>query len=428
MPQLDLTKPLRPQLLASEGPVCLILTARLVPVGDTDRFQPAGFPEVGHVIYDAPRTAEDGRKFKEKVCIVDSPASMANHLEKVCLAGEGTIDLHPALNGLPHVVCVTDSEYETNDGEIVAKAGATKDSPVVSTLTEAHRLASDYFLDALKVTNGDPCEKTLREELREAFKIVEVKKDKTYFIPPATWWNIYKTIFNFDPNSLVHGVMFAKEQIKISRLLTAHMEAFGAARVGRSGVKFDRLGKTTSGQPIFAVDEETAEAIRATFILDLALLRSYGRDDDGTKGLTTPQKQLLLDLALWKISRMVKRPFRFRTQCFLQCKSVTVETEDGLIRLPAAANEESNDQPETNDTERKEKTETAAPDEAPVESMRAAEKLFEEVAVGNSIKACKFKDSTTRVYYPAGGDHGLFKAGKDDETGSAKKDAGEDNE
>ena len=80
-----------------------------------------------------------------------------------------------------------------------------------------------------------PASETLRDELRKAFKIIEVKKDKTYFIPPETWWDIYKTIFNLDPNSLVHGVMFAKEQIKISRLLTAHLEAFGAARVGRSG-------------------------------------------------------------------------------------------------------------------------------------------------------------------------------------------------
>ena len=420
MPQLDVTKPLQPQLLAADGPVCLILTAQLVPVGGTDRFQPAGFPEVGHVIYDAPR--KDGRK--EKVCIVDSPASMANHLEQVCLAGEGTIDLHSELTGLPHVVCVTDSEFETRDGEIVPNKGATKDSPVVSTLTEGHRLASDYFLDARKVTRGEPSEKTLREELREAFKIVEVKKDKTYFIPPATWWNIYKAIFNFDPNSLVHGVMFAKEQIKISRLLTAHLEAFGAARVGGSGVKFDRLGKTTSGQPIFAVDEETAEEIRATFILDLALLRSYGRDDPGEKGLTTIQKQLLLDLALWKIAQLVKRPFRYRTQCFLKCESATIETEDGLIRLPSESDDESKDHPKADDT----MPEGEAAAIAAAGSMRATEKLFEEVAISDSIKDCKFKDSTTSVYYPAGGKGGLFKAGKDTESGSGDDDSDEDNE
>lgn len=402
MSQLDLTKPLQSQLLAADGPACLIITARLVPVGDTDRFQPAGFPEVGHVIYDAPRQTPDGRNFKEKVCIVDSPASMANHLEKVCLAGEGTIDLHPELAGLPHVVCVTDAAFETKGGEIVPAEGAKKDSPVVSTLTEGHRLASDYFLDAHKVTGDKPSEKTLREELRDDFKIIEVKKDKTYFIPPATWWSIYNTIFGFDPNSLVHGVMFAKEQIKISRLLTAHMEAFGASRVGRSGVKFDRLGKTTSGQPIFSVDEETADEIRATFILDLGLLRSYGR---GKLGLNEQQKQLLLDLAIWKVSQLVNRPFRFRTQCFLKCEAVTLSTESGLI---CHASEDG------------ETAETATD-----QSMKAAMKLFRSVQMSKSIGDCKFKHSTTNVYYPA---NELFKAGKDTEAATDENSTDEDTE
>ena len=186
---------------------------------------------------------------------------MANHMETVCLAGAGTTDLHPDLNGLPHVVCVTDSEFETREGRITVKPNSSKDAAVVSTFTEGHRLASDYFLDANRIVGGQLQTNSFREELRNAFNIIEVKKDKTYFIPPGTWWNIFTTIFQFDPNSLIHGVMFAKEQIKISRLLTAHMEAFGANRVGRSGVKFDRLQKTTSGQPIFAVDEETAEEI-----------------------------------------------------------------------------------------------------------------------------------------------------------------------
>lgn len=394
MSKLDLTKPLQPQLLAADGPVCLILTARLAPVGDTDRFQPAGFPEVGHVIYDAPRTDASGRKFKEKVCIVDSPASMANHLETVCLAGAGSTDLHPDLTGLPHVVCVTDSEFETRDGQIVAKDTATMDSPVVSTLTEGHRLASDYFLDARKLTNGQPSGKTLREELRSDFKIIEVKKDKTYFIPPTTWWEIYKTIFQFDPNSLIHGVMFAKEQIKISRLLTAHMEAFGAGRVGRSGVKFDRLGKTTSGQPIFAVDEETAEEIRATFVLDLGMLRSYGR---GELGLNEAQKRLLLDLAIWKISQLLQRPFRFRTQCFLRCQRISLCTENESPEKPLGTSED-------------------------IENGFLP--VLPAVSISDSIKACKFSaNAKTAVYYPA---NDLFKVGKDDTAAPSDDDGTDD--
>lgn len=44
-----------------------VLTAILVPVAGLDRFQPAGFPEVGHVIYKAPR--DNGAV--EHVCIVE---------------------------------------------------------------------------------------------------------------------------------------------------------------------------------------------------------------------------------------------------------------------------------------------------------------------------------------------------------------------
>ncbi len=49
-------------LIAAGGPTCLVIKARLEPVGEQDRFQPAGFPEVGHVIYDAPRGKDQKRK------------------------------------------------------------------------------------------------------------------------------------------------------------------------------------------------------------------------------------------------------------------------------------------------------------------------------------------------------------------------------
>jgi CRISPR-associated protein Csb1 len=396
MSTIDLSKPLQPQLLSPGGPVCWVITALLKPVGGLDRFQPAGFPEIGHVIYDAPRVDDRGLQSKQKVCIVDSAASMANHLETVCLDGAVTTELRQELDGLPRVTCVTDSSFSIVAGEIAINPEGTKDSLVATTLTEGHRLASDYFLDAKALTGGRPEARTFREVLREEFKIVEVKRDKTYFIPPATWWQIYKTIFKYDPNSLVHGVMFAKEQIKISRLLTAHLEAFGASRVGRSGVKFDRLGKTTSGQPIFSVDEETAQEIRATFVLDIAMLRSYGRSGNG---LDDVQKTLLLDLALWKISQLLTRPFRYRTQCFLACESVSAYAEH-----------------ETPDST--------------VASSRSLSGGFEpalpNVNISASIAACKFgSDPNTRVYYPA---DELFKAGKDAAGDSAETDSDGDDD
>ena len=136
------SKDLLEDLLQAEGPTCLIIKAKLQPVGDLDRFQPAGFPEVGHVLYDSPNR-------NGKVCIVDSPASMANHLEAVCLAGPNEAELHPDLAGLPYVVCTTDNENRNDGSTAEKKPEIPHDKRVCTSLTEGHRIASDYFLDGL---------------------------------------------------------------------------------------------------------------------------------------------------------------------------------------------------------------------------------------------------------------------------------------
>lgn len=386
-------------LIAQSGPTCLIIKARLEPVGNQDRFQPAGFPEVGHVIYDAPR----GNGHKEKVCIIDSAASMANHLESVCMAGPNDTELHPDLSGLPYVLCVTGPKPEGDAETLEMKLDSPNNKIVVTSLTEGHRIASEYFVDkkgdrcflsAVWVKEKERTEKkggkeettiipahwegeTFRDRLRREFGIVEVKKNAKYFVHPEDWWAIYKTIFKYDPNSLVHGILLATEQIKISRLLTASLEAFGAARVGRSGVKFDRLKKTLSGQPIFAVDEEVASEIRATFILDLALLRSYGRND---KGLNDHQKKLLLGLALWKIKSLLAQPFRYRSQCYLKCAAVEIFTE-GDSQAASSASE----------TQANENAQTTASTLPP---------LLRDLQMSALISACNF-EGVTKVYYPA---------------------------
>ena len=284
---------------------------------------------------------------------------------------------------------------------VTARDDGKRDRVVCTTLTEGHRIASDYFLDGLpapvwkeEIEEGKGNKKkkveahwegeAFRARLRREFGLQEIEKDKRYFFCPEDWWTIYATIFHYDPNSLLHGVLFAKEQIKISRILTAHLEAIGAARVGRSGVKFDRLGKTTSGQPIFSVDEETAREIRATFIVDLALLRSYGR---GESGLSAPHKRLLLDLALWKIGRLLGQPFRYRTLCHLKCESESISITAG-----------------------EEQTATKLP----------------MVAIRESIARCKFKNGVTSVYYPAAK---LFKAAVVETTeGTVPEDEGSESE
>lgn len=292
-------------VLKGESP--LVLTATLEPIG-SDRFQPAGFPEIGHVIYKAPR--KDGRT--ENVCIVDSAASMANHLESVCQRGPHDLDLVDELSGMPYIRCVT--------GDLVdGKLPTDKRETVVTSLTEGHRIASSYFLDGVVLTSdGTKTDGKFEEKLIKQFGVVLSGSSKAH--PPAErWWGVFETIFEFDPNSLVHGVLFPQWQIKIPRALTAHLEAFGAGRVDRSGVKFDRLGKTMSGQPIFAVDDVTAESIRATFVLDVGLIRSFGRKkDEKTLGLSEEQQEFLVALALWKIQRLLASPFRFRSGCHLR--------------------------------------------------------------------------------------------------------------
>lgn len=309
---------LTPAEVLNRRPSPLILTATFEPVAG-DRFQPAGFPEIGHVIYKAPRS--DGTV--EHVCIVDSAASMANHLESVCQRGAHDLDLVEELDGLPYIRCVTTS---------AEGAGPIEDREIVVTsLTEGHRLASSYFLDGFHLAGSTKAKDKFQEDLIKKFGIVLPKGKKAH--PPASqWWKVFKTIFELDPNSLVHGVLFPQWQIKIPRALTAHLEAFGAGRVDRSGVKFDRLGKTTSGQPIFAVDDATAESIRATFVLDVSLIRSFGRKKgDEQLGISVERQELLVALALWKVQKLVEQPFRFRSGCHL--RSVALESEGEGVAL-----------------------------------------------------------------------------------------------
>ena len=284
-----------------------------------DRFQPAGFPEIGHVIYKAPRKGGT----IEQVCIVDSAASMANHLESVCQRGAHDLDLVEELDGLPYLRCVTnraDGAEPTPEHEVV-----------VTSLTEGHRIASSYFLDGYPMVGDTKAPGKFDEDLISKFGIVLPKGKKAH--PPASqWWNVFRTIFALDPNSLVHGVLFPQWQIKIPRSLTAHLEAFGAGRVDRSGVKFDRLGKTTSGQPIFAVDDATAESIRATFVLDVSLIRSFGRKKgDEQLGISDKQQELLVALALWKVQKLLESPFRYRSGCHL--RRAALESEGGDIEF-----------------------------------------------------------------------------------------------
>jgi CRISPR-associated protein Csb1 len=379
-------------LLADATAHRLVLQATLVPVTG-DLFQPAGFPDIGHVIYDAPRPVMEEKSegnekklvqsrdvagnplwSKEKVCIVDSAASMANHLEAVSLASAQTLELHPDLNGMPYLQLLTDAPGTKN--------GTEPTRLVVTSLSEGHRLASSYFLDdrGKVVRENAVSHDNFSVVLRNGFGIEDLGK-KTHPLP-GDWWNVFRTIYRYDPNSLIHGILFPAMGIKLSRILTAHHEAFGADRVGLSGVKFDKLGLTTSGQPIFSVDKETAREIRAAFVIDLSLIRSFGRDE---QGLNNNQKQFLLELALWKIGRLISGPYRFRSGCDLKLASLTCIENGTPTELP------------------------------PTELQRD---------ISAAIRSAGFADPRiTKVYWPS---EELFKAGKDEDKEQEGGDEGDE--
>lgn len=294
------------EVLKGESPLVLVATFEPI-VGD--RFQPAGFPEIGHVIYKAPR----GDGSTENVCIVDSAASMANHLEMVCQRGAHDLDLVDELEGMPYIRCVTNATE--------SKTPEKSREIVVTSLTEGHRIASSLFLDGKPLENDTLADSTYEKHLVTRFGIEAPGSSKAH-PPPGKWWDVFKTIFEADPNSLVHGVLFPQWQIKIPRALTAHLEAFGADRVDRSGVKFDKeLGPKSDKrvQALFPIDDTTATSIRATFVLDVSLIRSFGRvKGDDTLGLTVTQQEFLVALALWKVQTLLASPFRFRSGCHLR--------------------------------------------------------------------------------------------------------------
>jgi CRISPR-associated protein Csb1 len=239
------------------------------------------------------------------------------------MRGPHDLELDEALAGMPYLRCVT--------GDVEGdKLVPEKRELVVTSLTEGHRIASTYFLDGKSLASNHRLATATFAKTLEGELGIKLPGSKKAHPPAEKWWDVYQTIFKYDPNALVHGVLFPQYQIKIARFLTAHLEAFGAARVDRSGVKFDRLGKTTSGQPIFAVDDTTANEIRATFVLDVALLRSFGRtdkkgsgDEDRVRGLSERQKEFLIALALWKIDRLLSSPFRYRSGCHFELLGLT---------------------------------------------------------------------------------------------------------
>ena len=273
-----------------------LMEAELQPI-QGDRFQPTGFPNLGHARYESP----DGRG---SMILVESAQSMANRLEAVCW-DEVADDWVGPLRGLPIVKVV--------DGDGI---------PLTNSLLEAHRLNSPYILEGK--------DKTVVELLKARLALMEVGR--------VDLRKLAKVLLEFDTNALLHGVFLPKKELaggrlRLPRSLSAFIEAENAQVATSGGVKNDSVdpkGDTAKGfgNVPFSRDEWVAGRIAAYFNLDLRQLRAFGLGDEA--------ERLLVMLALFKIRQFLAVGLRLRTACDLDVTRITV-TRPKLFTLPSLA-------------------------------------------------------------------------------------------
>ena len=277
-------------LTALAGAPRLLAEATLKPVQGS-RFQPTGFPNLGHAVYESP----DGNG---RIVLVESAQSMANRLETVCW-DDAKDDWVEPLKGLP-VVKVVD---ETN-------------KPLTNSVIEAHRLNSPYILEGKDRSVVDLLKKRLagmelgRVDLRELAKV----------------------LLEFDTNSLLHGVFLAKKdlaggRLRLARSLSSFIEAEDAQVAASGGVKNDSVnprGDTAKGfgNVPFARDGWVSQHITAYFNLDLRQIRAFD--------LGEAVERLLVLLAFFKIQKLLAAGLRLRTACDLDVSEVQVTRPAGF--------------------------------------------------------------------------------------------------
>lgn len=269
----------------------LLVEATLKPV-QTDRFQPTGFPDLGAAEY----ALEDGTK----MLLVESAQSMANRLEAV-VWDEAASTLVPELSGLPYIhVDITEG------GQRIASTAS---------LLEAHRINSPYILGGK--LDGRVFEQVFQEEVGSR---KNSPVDRTAFI---------RTLLKFDPSVLLHGVFMSNVEggrMRLARLVSSFIEARNVQIAQSGGVKNDRVnasGDTAAGfgNVPFSRAEYTAGSIKAFFNIDLRQLQGYG--------LEKPAEGLLLNMALFKIVKLLGDGMRLRTACDFEIESVRVTRPSG---------------------------------------------------------------------------------------------------
>ena len=256
----------------------LLLEAQLEPIQGT-RFQPTGFPNLGHATYDGP--GGDSR-----MLLVESAQSMANRLETVCWDRDSDDWVEP-LKGLPLV-----------------KVRTTKGEALTNTVLESHRLNSPYVLEGKDRSVFD----RLKSELAGMEEgPVDIKR-------------LASVLLKLDVNALVHGIFLAKSELaggrlRLPRVLSSFIEAEDVREAQSGGVKNDHVnpsGDTARGfgNVPFARTEFTSPKIIAYFNIDLSQIRGFGLGDAVSR--------LLIAISLYKIQALLHSGLRLRTACDLE--------------------------------------------------------------------------------------------------------------
>lgn len=274
----------------------LLIEATLTPL-QGPRFQPTGFPNLGHAVFDEP----DGNG---QMVLVESSQSMANRLESVCL-NDAEDDWVEPLKGLP-LIKVVDKNRK----------------PLTNSVLEAHRINSPYILEGK--------DKTVLDILKE--KLANMEEGRVDIRELAG------VLFRYDTNALLHGVFLAKKELaggrlRLPRVLSSFIEAQDARVATSGGVKNDTVnpkGDTSKGfgNVPFVRDEWTSGKIVAYFNLDLRQIQSFG--------LGTEAETLLVSFALFKIRKFLSEGLRLRTACDLESKEIRVTRPEGF-ELPDLA-------------------------------------------------------------------------------------------
>lgn len=267
----------------------LLVEAMLSPLQGS-RFQPTGFPNLGHAVFEDPEGAG-------QIILVESSQSMANRLEAVCWDDIADDWVEP-LRGLP-LIKVVDEEGK----------------PFTNSVLESHRINSPYILESKE-------DKTVFNILKKGLASMEEGR--------VDIRELARILMKHDTNALLHGVFLAKKELaggrlRLPRVLSSFIEARDVRVATSGGVKNDIVnpsgdtGKGFGNVP-FARDEWTCGSMIAYFNLDLRQIQSFGLGEDA--------ERLLVMFALFKIRKFLNEGLRLRTACDLGVESVTVTQPD----------------------------------------------------------------------------------------------------